>query len=99
MLKCAWCMKKLVKNKPAYGLSVRFAEGFEYNDPDGKIVQMYLKSRNTSVPIIISAVGSEAKKNGQDGLFALCSEQCGEKMRNVLKEELNFGSVDFIELK
>jgi hypothetical protein len=92
-------MKKLVENKPAYGLSVKFAEGFEYNDDDGRIVQIFLKSRNTSVPIIISAVGSEAKKNGQDGIFALCSDKCGEKMKNAIKVELKFDSMGFIDLE
>jgi len=99
MLRCAWCMKKIEGDKPVYGLSVKFKEGVEYNEKDGEIIQMYLKSRNTSVPIIITAIGSEAKKSGQDGIFALCSEKCGKKMREILNKEMNFSNVFPINLK
>lgn len=98
MLRCAWCMKKLREGNPVYGLSVRFAQGVDYNDEDGKIMQIYLKSRNTSVPMIVTAVNSEAKKHGQDGIFAFCSERCGEKMKETLKEELIFSSMEFMNI-
>lgn len=33
-------MKKLREDNPVYGLSVKFAQGADYNDEDGKIMQL-----------------------------------------------------------
>lgn len=87
MLRCAWCMKKISENKPVFGLSVKLVEEADFTKDQGKIIQIRLHSRNTSVPLIVTADGSEAKLKGTDGIFAFCSEQCGRKMRDTLKEE------------
>ncbi|RWZ58668.1 hypothetical protein EQV77_06800 [Halobacillus fulvus] len=87
MLKCSWCMKKIVGEDEVFGIPVTFAEGVVYNDPDGRIIQIELTTRRTSVPMILSAVGSEAKNKGEDGIFAVCSEVCGQKMQKSLEQE------------
>ncbi|MGF6952472.1 hypothetical protein QF028_004977 [Neobacillus sp. B4I6] len=88
MLRCAWCMKKISNNKPVFGLSVKFAEGIDYTESEGTIMQIGLRTRNTSVPMIVTARESEAKLQGTDGIFALCSEKCGKKMKDTLNKEL-----------
>lgn len=88
MLRCAWCMKKISNNKPVFGLSVKFAEGIDYTESEGKIIQIDLLTRNTSVPMIVTARESEAKLQGTDGIFALCSEKCGMKMKDTLTKKL-----------
>ena len=88
MLRCAWCMKKINDNKPVFGLSVTFAEGVDYSESEGEIIQIGLQTRNTSVPMIVTARESEAKLQGTDGIFALCSEKCGNKMKDSLTKEV-----------
>lgn len=88
MLRCAWCMKIIKNNQPVFGLSVKFAEGIDYTESEGKIIQIGLSTRNTTVPMIVTAKGSEAKLQGTDGIFAICSEKCGKKMRETLTKEL-----------
>ena len=88
MLRCAWCMKKINNNKPVFGLSVKFVEGIDYTESEGKIIQIGHRTRNTSVPMIVTARESEAKLQGTDGIFALCSEKCGTKMKDSLTKEL-----------
>ncbi|SDQ90685.1 hypothetical protein [Virgibacillus salinus] len=39
--------------------------------------------------MIVTTADSEAKKNGGDGLFAVCSEECGEKMQTTLAKEID----------
>lgn len=92
MLRCSWCMKKIKEDKPCYGLNVKFASGVAFDEKDGKIISLHLKTRNTSVPLIIVADDSEAKRNGQDGIFALCSENCGTKMKETITKELELFS-------
>lgn len=92
MLRCSWCMKKIGENKPCFGLSVKFAKGVDFHESEGKIISLYIVSRNTSVPFIVVANDSEAKKNGQDGIFCVCSEKCGEKMKKTVTQELELFS-------
>ncbi|MGP4070006.1 hypothetical protein ACTWP7_15475 [Halobacillus sp. B29] len=87
MLKCSWCMKRIKENDPVFGLSVKFAEGVDYSDQEGSITQLWLETRNTSVPVIVTTADSEAKKDGSDAMFALCSEKCGKKMKETLDKE------------
>jgi hypothetical protein len=100
MLRCAWCMKKIGENKPCYGLNVKFTKGVELNENKGEIIQVFLASRNTSVPLIVVADDSEAKKEGHDGIFSICSEKCGVKMKKTVNEELQLfsGIADLIDL-
>lgn len=87
MFKCAWCMKKIGDNEPLQAIDVKFAERTDYSNNEGEIIQVFLHSRQTSVPMIVTTADSEAKKNGQDGLFTGCSKPCGKKMKTALTEE------------
>ncbi|MFD1361113.1 hypothetical protein [Lentibacillus salinarum] len=89
MFRCAWCMKKIGDNQPLHAIDVKFAAGIDYSDKEGEIVQVYLNSRQTSVPMIVTTADSEAKKNGQDGLFTVCSKKCGKKMKSTLEKEID----------
>jgi len=89
MLRCSWCMKKIKEDKECFGLSVKFVEGLDLKQDEGTIQSIFLISRNTSVPMIVVAEDSEAKKQGQDGIFVLCSNDCGLKMKKTLNEEIN----------
>lgn len=88
MLRCSWCMKKIRNDKPVFGVSVKFVEGEEYTASEGKIIQIGLRTRNTSVPMIVTGKDSEAKLSGTDGIFALCNEKCVKKMKETLAHEL-----------
>ena len=89
MLKCSWCMKKFKSGKPIYGQNVKFVEGKKITDSSGRIVHIHLESRNTSVPMLVPGKDSEADKQGIDGIFPICSEKCGEKMRDALSKEIS----------
>lgn len=87
MFRCAWCMKKIGEEDPVLGLNITLAENIDFSEKEGEIIQVFLQSRNTSVPMIVTTSDSEAKKNGSDGIFALCTEKCGKKMKETLVYE------------
>jgi hypothetical protein len=94
MLRCSWCMKKIKDDRECFGLSVKFVEGVDFKKEEGTITSVFLLSRNTSVPMIVVAEDSEAKKQGQDGIFVLCSDKCGLKMKKTINEEFNWFKPD-----
>jgi hypothetical protein len=85
-------MKNIKEDKPCFGLNVKFKEGADMKEDEGSIISLYLASRNTSVPFIVVASGSEAKQQGIDGIFAICSEKCGTKMKSSLDKEIDLFS-------
>lgn len=89
MLRCAWCMKKIRDDRPVLGISVQFADGIDFSESQGEVIQIGIHSRNTSVPMIVPADESEAKLQGTDAIFAMCSEKCANKMKETLTKELN----------
>jgi hypothetical protein len=92
-------MKKIKDNDPVFGLNVKFAKGIDYSEREGTIIQLWLNTRNTSVPMIVTANDSEAKKQGTDGIFPICSEKCCGKMQETLTKELTtFKEVKDIQL-
>ena len=37
--------------------------------------------------------GSEARSNGNDCMFLVCSERCGKKLKRVLEKEISLGKM------
>lgn len=99
-LRCSWCMKKIKEDKPCFGLNAKFREGIDFKDQEGTIISLHLVTRNTSVPFIVVARDSEAKRNGIDGIFAICSEKCGARMKETLSKEVKlfsyYSDINFI---
>jgi hypothetical protein len=91
-LRCSWCMKKIQEDKPCFGLNVKFREDVNFKENEGTIISLHLMTRNTSVPFIVVASDSDAKRNGIDGIFAVCSEKCGGKMKETLSKEIKLFS-------
>ena len=82
-------MKKIKEDRECFGLGVKFRKGIELKQDEGSITSIFMASRNTSVPMIVVASDSEAKKQGQDGIFVICCDKCGIKMKKTLKDEIN----------
>ncbi len=87
MFRCAWCMKKISDDSSLLGLNVKLADGVDFTESEGEIIQVFLESRHTSVPMIVTTSDSEAKKEGIDGVFTLCNDTCAEKMKQTLAHE------------
>jgi hypothetical protein len=50
-------------------------------------------SEEKPIYMMVTATGSEAKKDGKDGMFLLCSEKCGEKLKRALEKEISLGKM------
>jgi hypothetical protein len=43
--------------------------------------------------MMVTAQGSEARSNGNDCMFLVCSEGCGKKLKRVLEKEISSGKM------
>ncbi|MDY0406520.1 hypothetical protein P5G51_015145 [Virgibacillus sp. 179-BFC.A HS] len=89
MFNCAWCNKKIGENEPLSAIDVKFRNGLDFSDQEGEIIPVYLSEIDRNVPMIVTTSDSEAKRYGQDGLFVVCSNECGMNLKAVLAREMN----------
>jgi hypothetical protein len=86
---CAWCNKNIPEGNEVFGLGAKLRLGINLKNREGTIISLLLATVNKNVPAIVTVTGSDAKKVGNDLLFMLCSQECGESLREVLQREID----------
>jgi hypothetical protein len=43
--------------------------------------------------MMVTAQGSEARNNGNDCMFLVCSEGCGKKLKRFLEKKISLGKM------
>ena len=92
---CAWCDREIEKDAEVFGLGARTRGRMGPKDQEGATVRIPLTHVGRTVPAIIPARGSVARKAGNNILFMICSKKCGELLkRALLKEKFRIISKD-----
>jgi len=97
MDRCAWCSKRIHEDSKVFALGVKTYKGVDFKEHEGKIIQLFLAASDKNVPAIVVTSDSKAKRQGKDLVFALCSRECGDSLKNALKEEKDFLESDLDE--
>ncbi len=85
--KCAYCEKKIRSGAEVYGLGVKLKEGLEYPGAVGRTMAVKLPVGGKEFECMVTADGSQAKLEGWDLIFVVCSEKCGAELKSILEEE------------
>lgn len=86
---CAWCGKRLSPDSECFGLGAKVKANVDVKQHEGSILPIFLSKTNRSVMAIVPTRISQAKKDGNDLLFALCSHACGRILKEKLQQELD----------
>jgi hypothetical protein len=81
---CAWCGKSIPHDVEVWAIGARVRPGI---DP-GKGPIIHLALAGKTVPAIVATKDSEAKREGYDLVFMLCSLECGKSLREAFEEGL-----------
>lgn len=94
---CCWCGKKISKHSPVYGLNAKFRKDAETPpvEVEGYVIDLYVHESMDSadykpVKAIVTGKNSDAKKEGIDLIFMLCSEECGHELKEILQADIGF---------
>jgi hypothetical protein len=90
---CAWCGRKILEGSEIFSIGAKVTSGIDLRDQGGRVIQLFLAKSGKVVNAIAPADNSQAKKAGNDLVFAICSQQCGGELKQTLQEELNIISV------
>lgn len=84
---CAWCGKGIPEDTEVFSIGAKARPGVDLKDQEGSIIPLPLHLVRKIVPAMIPTSDSEAKKDGYDMVFMVCSRSCGEALRQALDEE------------
>ena len=90
---CAWCANKIDDHMEVFGFGVKFQSGVDLSEFESHCIQIGLISEEKPVNMMVTVQGSEAKNDGKDGMFLVCSEKCGQKLKGVLEKEISLGEI------
>ena len=75
------------------GLGVKMKPDVDLSEYESHCIQIGLVSEEKPVYMMVTAQGSQARNDGNGGMFLVCSEGCGEKLKSVLEKEISLGAM------
>jgi hypothetical protein len=91
--KCAWCQNQISDDMEVFGLGAKLKPNVDLSEYESHCVEIDLVSEEKLVYMMISAKGSQAKSEGKDCMFLVCSEGCGKKLKDALEKEISLGKM------
>lgn len=91
--KCAWCHSRIYDDMEVFGFGAKLKPDVDLSEYESHCVEIDLVSEKKSVYMMVSGQGSEAKREGKDCMFLVCSKGCGKKLKNVLEKKGSLGKM------
>lgn len=91
--KCAWCHSRIYDDMEVFGFGAKLKPDVDLSEYESHCVEIDLVSEKKSVYMMVTAQGSEAKREGKDCMFLVCSKGCGKKLKNVLGKKGSLGKM------
>jgi hypothetical protein len=91
--KCAWCQSHINNHVEVLGLGARLKPDVDLSEYESHCIQIGLVSEEKPVYMMVTAQGSEARSDGNDCMFLVCSEDCANKLKSVLEKEITLGKM------
>ena len=85
---CAWCGKRISKDSEIFSLGAKVKAGVNLTKQEGGVIHLPLTQPRRTVLAIVPTPDSSAKKEGNDLLFAICSQECGQALKQALQQQI-----------
>jgi hypothetical protein len=93
LIRCAWCQSHIYDEMEVFGFGAKLKPNVDLSEYESHCIQIGLVSEEKPVYMMVTSQGSEAKSEGKDCMFLVCSEGCGKKLKNVLEKEISLGEM------
>lgn len=91
--RCAWCQSHISDDIEVFSAGAKLKPNVDLSEYENHCIQIDLISEEKPIYMMVTAQGSEAKRDGKDCMFLFCSEECGKKLKNVLEKEISLGKM------
>ncbi len=92
---CCWCDKRIGENQEVLCLGSKKRPGIDLSKYEGDIMQVTMATIDKTLWAIIPTAESDARKEGKDILFTLCSDECGIELKEALNQDEKLGDIIF----
>ena len=90
---CAACRGNINDQTEVLALGVKLKPEADLSEFESHCIEIDLVSEEKPVYMMVTKQGSEAKNDGKDGMFLVCSSSCGNKLKNALEKEISLGKM------
>ena len=91
--KCVWCRRHISDDMEVFGCGAKLKPDVDLSEYENHCIQIGMVSEEKPIYMMVTAQGSEAKKEGKDGMFLVCSKGCGKKLKSALEKEITLGKM------
>ena len=88
---CCWCGLKIKNDEPVYSLGCKKRPEVDLSKYEDNVMSVKILTAGKTVWSFVPPPGSDARKDGHDFMFALCSENCGRQLKAALEKEKEIG--------
>ena len=90
---CACCQKEITDETDIFALGIQVNPNVDLSDYESHCIEIELSSQSQPVHMLVTAAHSDAKQEGKDGLFLLCSQSCADKFKQIMQDEIDLGKL------
>jgi len=85
---CCWCGKPIPEEVELFGLGGKAMPGVDLSDFEGSAIQIKVPTTGITFCAIVTLPDSDARKDGNDFMFVLCSSRCAYELKTLLNKEI-----------
>ena len=90
---CACCRKEITDETDIVDLGIQVEPNVDLSAYESHCIEIELASENQPLHMMVTAARSDAKMEGKDGLFLLCSQACADTFKMTLQTETLQGNL------
>ena len=90
---CACCQKEITDETDIVDVGIQIKPDLDLSEYESHCIELELASESQPVHMMVTAARSDAKQEGKDGLFLLCSQTCADNFKQTLQNEIDQGKL------
>ena len=88
---CAWCQEKISDEMEVFCVGAKLKPDVDLSGYQSHCIEIEMSTEKKQACMMVTAADSQASKEGNDGLFMVCSEKCGQDLKEGLHKEIELG--------
>ncbi len=93
MTTCCWCGLKIRSEGLIYAIGCKKLPEVDISKYESKVMPVKISTLGKTIWSIVPPVESDARMEGNDFMFTLCSEDCGDQLKEALVIEKEIGEL------
>ena len=89
---CGWCAKHIPPGREVFGGGGKARPGIDLTAHAGQVLPVRLLHSGKTVLLAVTALDSEARREGYDFMYMTCSEPCARGLKSAFEHDIEIGN-------